>query len=206
MFVMELRGICVVDCGILCYRYDKIELFFIGLLYMLPNNKLFVVWILDGLGLCEDVIRWEILELLVDWEGVFVKKFGENWREKFDDCFIWCCASGHLNVVKWLWDDCSKNKLNESTDIRTGSEYALRASCYGHLNIAKWLWEVCNCTIDSYFGNDTSFRWNCKKGRLNVIKWLWEISGESIDRDVINEMIVNEETDKPVVDYLKSIV
>ena len=71
---------------------------------MLPNNKLFVVWILDELGLCEDVIRWEVMMWLVDWERELIEGFGVNWREGgLYRCFNWGCRMGCLDIVKWLW-------------------------------------------------------------------------------------------------------
>ena len=63
---------------------------------MLPNNRLFVIWVLDGFGLCEDVIRWEVLEWLVDYEKVI-----DEWYEDYellgdiDHVFLKSCECGY---------------------------------------------------------------------------------------------------------------
>ena len=225
MFMLELRGICVVDCDIL-WKTEMIKLncFSIGCYMMLPNNKLFVVWVLDGVGLCEDVIRWEILGWLIDWVGLLVEEFGVNWREDLDKCFRWCCSmgyldvvkwlwkisdgsidihakndnaflwgcvNGHLDVARWLWKVCSENKHNGSIDIHNDNTFTWSCS-NGHLDVAKWLWKVSNGRIDIHAKNEKVFRWSCEYGRLNVIKWLWKICSENKHNDSID--ISSEQT------------
>lgn len=106
---------------------------------MLPNNKLFIVWILDGMGLYEDVVRWEILSCLIDYEAEFIKKFDINWKEKISECFRWSCIHGHLDVAKWLVS------IDASIDIHKDNEYIFRWCCrWGYLNVIMWLCTLCD--------------------------------------------------------------
>ena len=155
---------------------------------MLPNNKLFVVWVLDGLGLCEDVIRWEILGWLIDWEKVFVKRFGLNWKAgNLGDCFKWCCREGHLEVVKWLWYIFSNEKSSfrniiSRRSISTHNESDFVWCCSnGQLDVAKWMWEVAKESINIHVNKHHVFLWCCESGQLDVVKWLWEVNKENIN-------------------------
>ena len=199
---------------------------------MLPNNKIFVVWILDGLGLCEDVIRWGVLMWLVDWEKVFVKIFGEKWRKDLGKCFTWSCKYGQLDVVKWLWEVSERN-----IDIHANNEAVFILSCeygqldvvkwlwevsernidiyaddeavfricyeYGHLDIAKWLWKVSDGGIDIHVGDNMAFKVCCYHGYVNIMKWLWEVSDGKMDLDI--DYLAPHSNYMNTVNYLKSI-
>ena len=167
---------------------------------MLPNNKVFIVWVLDGLRLCEDVIRWEILSWLVDYEVELIERYGVRWRKKYlNKCFSWCCEMGYLDVVKWLW-----RVGEDGIDIHTRNENVFRLSClYGHLNVVKWLWEVGDGKIDIHARNECAFRWSCVSGHLDVVKWLWKVSNGSIDKKVIDN-VIHKNSCENIVNYLKS--
>lgn len=148
---------------------------------MLPSNKLFIVWVLDDLGLCKDVIKWEILGWLVDYERIFVENFGVNWRGN------WGGNLGECFGVKW------EGNLGECFSL---------CCRYGYLDGVKWLWEISNGKIDIYAKNEPVFDesshlnecfvWCCRYGYLNVAKWLWEVSKGSIDIHAENEHIFRE--------------
>lgn len=170
---------------------------------MLPNNKIFIVWCLDGLGLCMDVIRFEVMSWLVDWKSILEKQFGREWRsERLSGCFSWCCYYGHLDVVKWLLRVYSKE---QTIDIHAENEEAFRISCgSGHLDVVKQLWKVSDGKINIHANNDYAFKWSCYNDYLDVVKWLWETSNGGIDMSVIDSISENDHKEC-MANYLKSI-
>lgn len=139
---------------------------------MLPNNKLFIVWVLDGLGLCKDVIRWEVVEWLVDWEKLLIKKFGVDWRNDFGKCFDWCCSNGYLEIAKWLWEVSSKKEMNEGKiDIHANNGHVFRESSrHGHSDVVRWLWKINNGKFNMNFRNERAlprYYWRIEMCSLN---------------------------------------
>lgn len=200
---------------------------------MLPNTKPFIVWILDSVSICMDVIRWEILSYLIDYEKELIDNIDINWREKLVECFDWCLYGGYLDVIKWLWEIsdggidihveneytfrlvCQNGRLNvvkwllnidkKNIDVHAINDHAFRLSCgYNHLDVAKWLWKTSDGKIDICAENDIVFRWCCIHGHLDIVQWLWEVSNKSIDDGIIND-IIHYITHDGIVDYLKKI-
>jgi hypothetical protein len=117
--------------------------------------------------------------------------------------FQWSCASGYLEVAKWLYsisriyayddDDyafrlsCRNGYLEVAQwlysiggiDIHARDDYAFRWSClYGHLDVAKWLYSLGG--IDMHTRDDFAFRWSCENGYLKIAQWLYSIGGIDI--------------------------
>lgn len=150
---------------------------------MLPNNKLFVVWVLDGLDLCSDVIRWEIFEWLVDYEREIKKEYGVNWREKnqWNDIFDWACSRNWLDLMKWLWKVCSieptHGECNLIDEHLTECNIAVNVCEYDNLDMMMWLWDISNGKLDidfQYLDTDI-FTHCCSCGSFKIAKWLENI-------------------------------
>jgi hypothetical protein len=86
-----------------------------------------------------------------------------------NDSFVWACANGHLEVVKYLFE--------RGAEIHFVNDSALReASQAGQLNIVKYLVEK---GADIHAGLNYSLRWASENGHFEVVKYLVE-SGADI--------------------------
>ena len=163
---------------------------------MLPDNKSFLVWLLENLGLCLDVIQWEIFYYLVDY-GKILSSYEGNWVRRPRTIFSYCCRDGHFELVKWLWEielslrsnnhikkyrnfGITKRswELYRGINIHGFKEQAFKLCCEsGNLHIAKWLWNLGlngERKIDVNINGGYIFTGICKNGHLNILKWLWE--------------------------------
>jgi hypothetical protein len=88
-------------------------------------------------------------------------------HEDDEEAFSSCCARGHLDVTKWLWD-ISNHKIN----IHALNDYVFSVCCVnGHLDIAKWLWDISDQSIDIHTVDEFVFCW-CLDYHLDIAKWL----------------------------------
>lgn len=199
---------------------------------MFPRNKTFIVWTLYELGLCEDVIRWEICKYLVDWEKVLINKIGVDWRENIDQCIHYCARYGEFDIVKWLrkvssieetsssddlilWWSCIYNRLDIVTWLynicrynNSSNESVFITCCnYGVIDVAKWFYK--NKKVNVYTENNKAFRGSCHNGHLDIAKWLFAISSSehkeiNIKNDIsLREIYVNGHLD--VAEWLVTI-
>lgn len=161
----------------------------------------YLIWFLDGMGVCLDIIRWELFPLLFSYEKRLCEEIGSCWKKKLGFCFDYCCVVGYIEIVKWLHGrreiNSQKNHgrrklyhLNEkysrsSTFIISSQnievERGFYYSCvYGHLNIAKWLWAVSSHEITT-----DKIRYNfedvCRNGHVDIAKLLWRLNKKDID-------------------------
>lgn len=156
-----------------------------------------VIWLLDGMGICLDIIRWEIFPLLFSYEKLLCKKIGSGWREELTKCFIYCCSGGRFGMVKWLYtynlkridlfieDICKSMRrlkkdynywgVTRSIDFSQG----FYLSCqHGNLDIAKWIWKICD---HIRLNVNSAFQVACYNDRLSIIQWLWDIAKKDIN-------------------------
>ena len=132
---------------------------------MLPNNKLFVVWVLDGLGLYEDVIRWEILGWLNDY-GDVLNKWWINYVFKANKHNRTITGSSWKNnVTEIFWGDDGVESWIDDTPLM---EIII------DLDLAKWLWKNYRGSIDIDFNfyNDNYVKLY-KENKLDVAEWLF---------------------------------
>jgi ankyrin repeat protein len=87
-------------------------------------------------------------------------------------CLIEASSNGHLEVVKYLYEECHANVEAKNNKGYTPIIYA---SQNGHLDIVKYLYEECNANVEAKdnYGN-TPIMFASKNGHLEVVKYLYE--------------------------------
>ena len=62
---------------------------------------------------------------------------------KYDGAFLWVCINGHIEIAKWLWNEC-KTSDEQSAMLHELDDLVFRWACQnGHIETAKWLWSLC---------------------------------------------------------------
>ena len=89
---------------------------------------------------------------------------GVDIHARDDYAFRWAARNGHLEVVKYLVEDCD-------ADVHAYDDHAVRWSAErGHLEIVKYLVEECGADVRNK--DDYALRWAALNGHLEVVKYL----------------------------------
>jgi ankyrin repeat protein len=123
--------------------------------------------------------------------------------------FRFACAMGHLEVVKWLIEQC--NGTNKIIDIHAKNEFAFRGACrQGHSEVVKLLIEQhkgTNKTIDIHIYDEFAFRRACENGHLDVAKLLINLCKETtIDIHIENEFALRRACENNHLEVVKWLI
>jgi hypothetical protein len=106
----------------------------------------------------------------------------ENNKYEAGEALIEAAESGHLDVVKWLFE--------QGADIHAYNDWALtKAAGEGHLDVVKWLFEQ-EADIHAY--NELALQNAAFGGHLEVVIWLLQ-NGEFSDEAVHNALFFSSE-------------
>lgn len=147
---------------------------------MFTSTKYHIIWILDGIGLCQDIIQWEIFTLLINkkYDRRFCKIIGNDWGSKSDKCFTLCCRRNYIDAAKLLWS------INDPTKFDIAAAFS-QLCVNNYLSTAKWLWKVCSNEQTSSLEQTSSKEGNIiEKNRLyiNPLKDLLDEYYESVSK------------------------
>ena len=78
------------------------------------------------------------------------------------------CGFGHLEVVKYLVEECG-------ADVRANNYTVRQASAGGHLEVVKYLIEVCGA--DARANSDYAVQLACQVGHIQIVKYFVEKCG-----------------------------
>lgn len=164
---------------------------------MLPNNKLFVIWTLDGIGLCSDVIRWCIFPLLRDWEKILFDRYGINWRDDLGECvFISYREDDIIELLRWI------KSVNIEIPLRSLKNFMNLCCCDGVLDVLKWI--IKEYDIDLHSVKKSLFTSCCYGNCLTIAMWLYEECNGEINVSEIIEDIRHDDYTQNIIDGISN--
>lgn len=127
------------------------------------RHSLFIVWVLENIHICHDVIRWEIIPYIED--ELMIHKYGVN------KTFHKCCEFGYIHILKNLY-----GKHNPTIPVLR----SMLKICCEHEQ-----YNTIACLLDSYFSNmmhitnsmiNIIFVELCTERKMIAAKGLYEFS------------------------------